>query len=233
MDGIPLDRTRNPGPTGVFKADRWTVFRHSTHPMPTQADFKDDPGVALMLAWQGGDESAFDELVSLYSGRVYSLLTRFLGQHPSREDFVQEVFLRVVRARDRYEPNARFTTWLYRIVFNLSVNETQRASGRYQLSLDQPPGDEEQGRIEIEDTRDPDPTAAMQSGDVIHAVRRAIAALPENQRMAVVLAKFDDMPYVEIAKVLDSSEKAIKSLIHRARETLRAELAPFLEEDLL
>jgi RNA polymerase sigma-70 factor (ECF subfamily) len=141
--------------------------------------------------------------------------------------------LRVVRARDRYEPNARFTTWLYRIVFNLSVNETQRASGRYQLSLDPPTGDEEQGRIEIEDTRDPDPTAAMQSGDVIHAVRRAIAALPENQRMAVVLAKFDDMPYVEIAKVLDSSEKAIKSLIHRARETLRAELAPFLEEDLL
>lgn len=217
----------------MFKAQRWGLIRHPILTMPTQADFKDDPGVALMLAWQGGDEGAFDELVSQYSGRVYSLLTRFLGHHPSREDFVQEVFLRVVRARDRYEPTAKFTTWLYRIVFNLSVNETQRASGRYPLSLDQPNGDGEPGRIEIEDTRDPDPTAAMQSSDVIHAVRRAIAALPENQRMAVVLAKFDDMSYLEIAKVLDSSEKAIKSLIHRARETLRTELAPFLEEDLL
>ena len=217
----------------MFKVYRWDLFRHPTLPMPTQADFKDDPGVALMLAWQGGDESAFDELVSQYSGRVYSLLTRFLGHHPSREDFVQEVFLRVVRARDRYEPSARFTTWLYRIVFNLSVNETERAARRHHISLDQPTGEEESHRIEVEDTRDPDPTAAMQSSDVIHAVRRAIAALPENQRMAVVLAKFDDMPYVEIAKVLDSSEKAIKSLIHRARETLRTELAPFLEEDLL
>lgn len=201
--------------------------------MPTQDEYEKDPGVALMLAWQAGDESAFDQIVDLYSGRVYSLLTRFLGHHPQREDFVQEVFLRVVRARDRYEPSARFITWLYRIVFNLSVNETERASRRRQLSLDQPGADEELGCIEVEDTRDPDPTAGMQSDDVILAVRSAIAALPENQRMAIVLAKFDDLPYVEIANVLNSSEKAIKSLIHRARETLRTELAPFLEEDLL
>ena len=102
--------------------------------MPTQDEYEKDPGVALMLAWQAGDESAFDQIVDLYSGRVYSLLTRFLGHHPSREDFVQEVFLRVVRARDRYEPSARFTTWLYRIVFNLSVNETERAARRHHLS---------------------------------------------------------------------------------------------------
>ena len=210
-----------------------TTEHRPEHPQGIGSAYSSDPGVQLMLAWQGGDEEAFERLVEEYSPRVYALLTRFLGRRSVREDMVQEVFLRVVRARDRYEPSARFITWLYRIVFNLSVNETERASRRRRLSLDQPSADEGSGRIEVEDTRDPDPTAGMQSDDVIRAVRSAIAALPENQRMAIVLAKFDDLPYVEIAKVLNSSEKAIKSLIHRARETLRTELAPFLEEDLL
>ncbi len=201
--------------------------------MPTPAEYDQDPGVKLMLAWQAGDEGAFDEIVERYSGRVYSLLTRFLGQHPGREDLVQETFLRIVRARDRYKPTARFTTWLYRIVFNLSVNETERSARRPQLSLDRPPGQEESGPMEVQDARDPDPAGRLETGDVVRAVRCAIAALPENQRMAVVLAKFDDLSYAEIGRVLDSSEKAVKSLIHRARETLRVQLAHFLEEDLL
>src|SRR5262249_45379794 len=98
-------------------------------------EFDDDPGVVLMLAWQAGDERAFDRIVEGYSPPGYAPLTRFLGPRPSREDLVQEAFLRVVRARTRYEPTARFTTWLFRIVYNLAVNETQRGSPRELRSI--------------------------------------------------------------------------------------------------
>ena len=193
---------------------------------------QDDRGAALMLAWQGGDEASFDALVEAYSGQVYALLTRFLGRSSAREDMVQEVFLRVIRAKDRYEPTARFTTWLYRIVFNLAVNETQRSRGRAAWSLDQPIGDDDGPTHDALDEDAADPSDGLERDDAVQAVRAAIASLPDNQRLALVLAKYHDMPYVEIGQVLGSSEKAIKSLIHRAREALRARLAPFLEEEL-
>lgn len=191
-----------------------------------------DPGVASMLRYQQGDEGAFDELVENYSPRVFALLTRFLGVVEGREDLVQEVFLRVIRARAGYRPEARFSTWLYRIVFNLAVNETQRSRGRATWSLDQPMGDDDEGGHDTEDENVPDPSDGLTRDDAISAVRSAIASLPENQRVALVLAKYHEMPYLEIGSVLGSSEKAIKSLIHRARETLRERLAPFLEEEL-
>ncbi len=193
-------------------------------------EYDDDPGVKLMLAYQAGDEAAFDRLVERYSSLVYALLTRFLGGRSGREDLVQEVFLRVIRSRGRYQPTARFSTWLYRIVFNLSVNTTQRGAPEG-LSLDRPVGEGGEvdlGRLVAADVEDP--SAGLERDDVVRAVREAIAALPENQRMALVLAKYHDQPYVEIAQVLGSSEKAVKSLIHRARETLRERLAPLLAQ---
>jgi RNA polymerase sigma-70 factor (ECF subfamily) len=196
------------------------------------SDFDDDPGVRWMCAWQAGDEAAFDALVEAYSPQVFGLLTRFLGKRANREDLVQEVFLRVVRARERYEPAARFSTFLFRIAYNIAVNETQRGiareAGRVEL------GDEPRAGpslAEFEDPRAQAPAAALEQDDVVRAVRAAIARLPENQRMALLLAKYEDLPYGEIAEVLGSSEKAVKSLIHRARESLRASLAAFLEEE--
>jgi RNA polymerase sigma-70 factor (ECF subfamily) len=195
-------------------------------------DKDQDEGMALMLAWQGGDEGAFDLLVEGYSGRVFSLLTRFLGQSSRREDLVQEVFIRVLRARDRYEPTARFSTWIYRITFNLATNERARAAPRRHLSLDHgaSQGGEEDSTLGsmIIDERAPDPLERLENQDVVGAVREAISALPEQQRMALILAKYDEMPYSEIAVVLDSSEKAIKSMVHRARTNLRVVLEPFL-----
>ena len=187
-----------------------------------------------MVAWQAGDEEAFDRLVEGYSGRVYALLTRFLGRHPGREDLVQETFLRVVRARERYAPSARFTTWLYSIVYHLAVNETQRSAGRTPVSIDRPPAGDgrDAGSLELVDDDAADPSDGLAREDVVQAVRTAIAALPENQRMARVLAKYEELPYLEIGSILGSSEKAVKSLIHRARETLRTRLASFLEEEL-
>ena len=187
-----------------------------------------DEGAALMLAWQAGDDSAFERLVETHSGQVYALLTRFLGMHPAREDLVQEVFLRVVRARERYEHTAKFTTWLYRIVFNIAVNHTQRRPPAT-ASLDGARDDDDGPIPQVRDERMADPGDGMERQDVVDAVQHAISELPENQRMALVLAKYEDMPYLQIADVLGSTEKAIKSLVHRARENLRAALAPWLE----
>jgi RNA polymerase sigma-70 factor (ECF subfamily) len=186
-----------------------------------------DPGVTWMLRYQSGDEGAFDRLVEGYSGRVFALLTRFLGAVESREDLVQEVFLRVIRARAHYRPEARFSTWLYRIVFNLCVNEGERR--RPGRSLDDH-GDEPRERWV--DEREAPPGAELERADIVASVRAAIAELPERQRMALVLAKYEDLPYGEVADVLGTSEKAVKSMIHRARETLRLRLSPFLEEEV-
>ena len=186
-----------------------------------------------MLAYQAGSEAAFDLIVEAYSGQVYALFTRFLGNAPVREDLVQEVFLRVIRARERYQPTARFSTWLYRIAFNLAVNHTQRAQPS--VSLDDPRSSEDSGgdpMLRIGDERVPDPSHGIERQDVVDAVRAAIAELPESQRMALILARYEELPFAQIAEVLDCSEKAIKSLVHRARENLRARLAPFLQEEL-
>lgn len=195
-----------------------------------------DPGVALMLAFQAGDESAFDRIVETYSPQVYALLTRFLGARQNREDLVQEVFLRVLRARERYEPSARFSTFLFRIAFNISVNETQRGAGKEKLlGGSGVNADGEARRTSLDDLADPglsSPSNELERSDVVRAVRGAIASLPENQRMALILAKYEEQPYEEIAHVLGISEKAVKSLVHRAREALRERLAPFLEGEL-
>lgn len=198
-------------------------------------NFDADPGVQLMLAYRAGDERAFDRIVETYSAQVFALLTRFLGPRAGREDLVQEVFLRVVRARERYEPTARFSTWLYRIAFNLAVNETQRA-GIKEVRAGDGPGHADAGSNDIlsefRDERVEDPSERMMQDDIVQAVRAAIALLPEQQRMALVLAKYHEMPYIEIAAVLGSSEKAVKSLVHRARENLRETLAPYLQGEV-
>lgn len=196
----------------------------STTPTPP------DPGATLMLAYQGGDEAAFEELVERYSGRVFALVTRFLGPGPLVEDLVQEVFLRVVRSRASYEPQARFGTWLYRIAFNLCSNQRERQLPRAMRSLEGALAAEESR--EPEDEATPSPSEGLERSDAVEAVRAALDRLPDNQRMALVLSKYEGFSHAEIAEVLESSEKAVKSLVHRARERLRELLRPFLQEEL-
>lgn len=189
-----------------------------------------DQGAAWMLAYQGGDERAFDRLVEKYSGQLFALFTRFLGPAPEREDLVQEVFLRIVRNRERYEPTARFSTFLYRIAFNLAVNRTEREGSRDVQSLD---GDDGAAPRDFSDPNVVPPSHALEREDVVGAVRAAIAELSPSQRMALILAKYEELPYEQIADVMGTSEKAIKSMVHRARENLRARLAPYLTEERL
>lgn len=183
-----------------------------------------------MLAWQAGDGPAFDALVRLHANRVHSLLIRFLGPRAPLDDLVQEVFLRVIRSKERYQASARFTTWLFRIVYNISVNHTQRRRPQA-LSMDGGPDDE--GSIDVEDEGVDGPSESLERQDVVLAVRSAIESLPERQRMALVLAKYEEQSYAEIGEVFGMTEKAVKSLVHRARENLRGLLAHLLSEDLL
>ena len=199
----------------------------------TNKDVLQDPGVRLMLAYQAGDESAFDRIVGRYAGQVFALLTRFLGSAPGREDLAQDVFVRVIRARARYQPTARFSTWLYRIVFNLCVNEKERMARRSIIATESSRIVDDAGLASFADPDVPDPTAGLEQADIVTAVREAIAALPPAQRMALVLSKYDDLSYAEVALAMGSTEKAIKSMAHRARENLRARLHPFLSEELL
>ena len=188
-----------------------------------------------MLAFQAGDSSAFERIIEQFSERAYGLFVRFTGRREGCEDLVQELFLRMWRARDRYQPTARFSTWMYRIAFNLAANAGERARHRQALSLDGESPVESSGGSpgqRLSDPSAPQPDAAMERDDLVREVQAAIASLPENQRMALILARYENQSHREIGEALGISAKAVKSLIHRARESLRERLSHMIAEDL-
>jgi RNA polymerase sigma-70 factor, ECF subfamily len=183
----------------------------------------------IMLRAKAGDQSAFDYLVQKYRRPMVSFMYRMARNAAAAEDLAQEVFLRVYRSRTSYEASAKFTTWLYRIATNLAVNharDTRHERPEVQVSLDEP--DEESGTtLEL-----PDGTLnaeqVMVRRERMLAIRRKVEALPEQQRLAVVMHKYQQMDYKEIAEVLKKSESATKSLLFRAYETLREQLKEFV-----
>ncbi len=186
--------------------------------------------VQLMLDVKAGDDSSFEPLLRKYRTPLVNFLYRMVRDSAAAEDLAQEVFLRVYRARKDYLPSAKFTTWMFRIATNLALNA--KRDGRYrqlEVPVDQP-ADNESGlpALEIADTQ---PTAEHEliTRDRAAMIRRAVEALPEKQRVAVLLHKYQEMDYDDIAKVLNCSESALKSLLFRAYQTLRVELAPLVE----
>ncbi len=180
-----------------------------------------DPGVAWMLAFQAGDDLAFDKVVEEYQGVVFGMLRKILGPHSMVEDLAQETFIRVWRARDRYRPRGRFTTWLYRISFNLALNRIRDDKRQAVASIQET--DSPGGGIP-----DPVPDAAVEAlgrADWEVILDRALAALPENQRAALVLQHYEGLDLPAIGEVLGIGPKAVKSLLHRGREKLREHLA--------
>jgi RNA polymerase sigma-70 factor (ECF subfamily) len=189
-----------------------------------------DEDVRLMLAFQRGDESAFTELVGRTQARVYAVVQRFMAGRSDAEDIVQEVFLRVFRSAHRYTPTARFSTWLYRIAANLCINAIRKASKFKTIPL-RPhlDGQDEGGPAEITDVDAVRPDEDMQQRELAETIRTAIEQLPDNQRVAVILHRYEHMSYLQIAEVLDCSAMAVKSLMSRARENLKELLADHLE----
>ncbi len=188
--------------------------------------------VQLMLGVKAGDDTSFELLLQRYRRPLINFLYRMVRDSASAEDLAQEVFLRVYRARKDYAPNAKFTTWLFRIATNLALNAIR--DGRHRqldISIDQPiEYGEEQPMIEV---RDKAPVIEQQliERDRAAMIRQAVDALPEKQRAAVLLHKYVDLDYAEIARILDCSESALKSLLFRAYEALRVELAPLVAPD--
>lgn len=182
---------------------------------------------ALMERIGAGDHQAFRELVERHQNAVIGTVAKMLGNASESEDIAQQVFLRIWRNAKRYRPDAKFTTYLYTITRNLVFNETRRKSRKKEVSSDER---EENSNQLIEASPDRQPDAELLQAELQQAVDDAIAALPETQRMAVVLRRYEQLSYEEIATVLNLSVSAVKSLLFRARTALRESLAGYLEQ---
>jgi RNA polymerase sigma-70 factor, ECF subfamily len=183
--------------------------------------------VQLMLEVKAGDDSSFELLLRKYRTPLVNFLHRMVRDSATAEDLAQEVFLRVYRARQKYAPSAKFTTWLFHIATNLALNSIRDARHRQmEVSIDAP-AEEDQTPLEIP-AKEMAADQSLVERDRAALIRRAVESLPEKQRAAVLLHKYEEMDYAEIARVLDCSESALKSLLFRAYETLRIELAPLV-----
>jgi RNA polymerase sigma-70 factor (ECF subfamily) len=188
-----------------------------------------DPDASLMLRVKGGDTEAFAELVDKYKQPVMNLVFRLLRDAAEAEDLAQNVFVQVHKSTHRYEVSARFSTWLFTIARNLCLNEIRRRSRHPADSLDASYSDsEEQPARQFEDRKAFSAPDALLRRELEQKIEQALAELPENQRMAVLLCRQEELSYEEIAKVLGCSLSATKSLIHRGRETLKQRLKPYL-----
>jgi len=176
-----------------------------------------------------GDEDAFEILVDRHQASVLNLIYRFIGDRTQAKDLAQEVFIRVWQAAKTYRPEAKFTTWLYRITANLCFNELKSSRRRKWFSFHR---SDEEGEYTLEETladRAPSAEDLLLEKERSRQISDALQSLPNNQRMALVLKRYDDLSYQEIAQVIGCSIPAVESLLVRAKKTLQEKLS-FLEK---
>jgi len=185
--------------------------------------------VQLMLDVKAGDDASFDFLLVKYRSPLVNFLYRMVRDRATAEDLAQDVFLRVYRARKEYIPSAKFTTWLFRIATNAALNSVRdNRHQRMEVSLDTPVREEQEASPRELPAREMRIDEHLLERDRVEFIQRAIASLPDKQRAAVLLHKYEEMDYAEIAKILDCTEAALKSLLFRAYENLRVQLAPLV-----
>lgn len=189
-------------------------------------EYTNDPDVALMLRFQAGADDAFAALVEKYQRSVLNTIYRYTNDRAESEDLTQDVFLRVWKARATYGPAAKFATWLFRIVTNLCLNEI-RDRGRHRTQA----LGEDDALVDRGERGFERPTQVLHKEELRTQVRAALKRLPENQRMALILDKYEDLSYEEIATRMELSTMAIKSLLFRARENLKRELAAYIDNE--
>lgn len=193
-------------------------------------EYTHDPDAALMLRVKDGDREAFETLVEKYKQPVVNLIYRTLPDATEAEDIAQHAFVQVYKSAHRYQPAAKFSTWLFTIARNLCLNEIRRRSRHPADSLDATSAEnEDQPLHQYEDRRTFSPPDSVLQEELEEKIEAALAALPEKQRTALMLCRQEDVSYEEMAKILDCSLSATKSLIHRARETLKSQLKPYLK----
>jgi len=193
-----------------------------------------DPDIRLMLRVRDADDTgAFSELVERFQHRLVAVMHHLVGNADEAEDLAQEVFLRVYRTRTKYTPKAKFSTWLFTIANNLALNALRDRQRRPVLPLEV----RDSGPLgprpteALAPTRDDPPARNLQQQELADVIRRALDGLNERQRVAIVLNKFEDMNYADIAEVMGLSTKAVKSLLSRARCKLREALQGYIYMD--
>ena len=186
-----------------------------------------DRDVGLMLRVREGDNEAFELLVELHQSAVIGTVAKMLGGASEAEDIAQQVFIRIWKSAKRYQPQAKFTTWMFTITRNLVFNETRRRKRKPTVSVEER---EEESHQQVEDVHSTTPDQDVLHSELERAVDDAIQALPDKQRLAVVLRRYEEMPYDEIGRVLSMSVPAVKSLLFRARTQLKESLEKYLAE---
>ncbi len=193
-----------------------------TEGSPTAGNNED---ARLMELIGGGDMEAFQQLVERHQALVAGTVARMLGSNSDVEDIAQQVFIRVWRSAARYTPKAKFTTWLLKITRNLVFNELRRSKRHTHVPLPPEPGAVE---ASIKDEANPAPDKSLLQTELQRAIEQAIMKLPDSQRMALILRRYEDLSYEEIGEILDLSVPAVKSVLFRARMELRARLSKYL-----
>ena len=186
----------------------------------------DAEDVGLMRLVAGGDTTAFERLIQRHQTLVAGTVARMLGSNSDVEDIAQQVFIRVWKSAGRYVPRAKFTTWLLKITRNLVFNEMRRAKRHPHLPVQIEPEAEE---MPLKDEATATPDASLLQAELQTEIEKATMLLPETQRIALVLRRYEEFSYEEIADVLDLSVPAVKSLLFRARTELRERLKDYLE----
>ena len=176
---------------------------------------------------KNGDTEAFRLLIETHQLRVIGTVAKMLGDDTDSEDIAQQVFIRVWNSASRYTPTAKFTTWLFKITRNLVFNELRRRKRHPSTPLER---DDDEYAPQVTDPTALSPATSMMDGELQAAIQQAIDSLPETQRIAIILRRYEDMPYEEIAEVLKLSVPAVKSILFRARADLRERLQKYLRE---
>jgi RNA polymerase sigma-70 factor (ECF subfamily) len=187
----------------------------------------DAEDIRLMRLVAGGDTAAFEALIERHQALVAGTVARMLGSNSDVEDITQQVFIRVWRSAGRYVARAKFTTWLLKITRNLVFNEMRRTKRHPHVPVQIDPEAEE---LPLKDETSETPDATLLLAELQRAIESAVAQLPETQRMALVLRRYEDLSYEEIADILELSLPAVKSLLFRARTELRERLKNYLEK---
>ncbi len=190
--------------------------------------YADDPDVQLMLRVRDGDELAFAELVQRHAQALFDFVLRYVGDRQHAEDVAQDCFLKVFRAASRYEPTARFRTWLFTIATRRCLNHRRWSLRRRHVSVERAGEEEGRGPLELPAAGE-DPTQGIEETELRQRVRAAVRDLPRRQRMALVLHRYEGLSLAEIGEVMGLRMGAVKSLLNRARESLRRRLAGDLE----
>lgn len=193
-----------------------------------------DPDIRLMLRVRNDDQAAFSQLVANYQNRLVGIMHHLLNNAEEAEDLAQEVFMRVYRTRKKYTPKAKFSTWLFTIANNLALNALRNRQRKPVVALEihesGPLGPRPAEQM-VRNHRDAAPSTSLQQAELTARIRQALSKLNERQQMAVILNKFEDMGYAEIAEVMGLTSKAVKSLLSRARARLREELQDYIYMD--